>query len=325
MFIKQYELWQTCNNNCVFCFNKAQANTLDQVQQEQSLRSVLASIDDVVKEHKGNLAIELIGGEFFQGQMSTDIVRDLFFTLIRKLKQYGDTGDINQVCIFCTLTLGDQRDLFETIKVLTENKNKGFSVWISTSYDTRGRFTTESKLQSWQDNMLKLAAIDDIHRNTTIIFTQDFVSKVLTGELNLQEFQEKYKTTLFFKHPLPLLINGYYTREIKDPTELYFHAKREAIKTWDWFMPYRSDALKVMVQLNAMGILDRLMGLDYRADDLDSKFENGKWMKTKRDKEHNIESLDETKNKCGHLLTYMCYADSEACMLCDKESILNEV
>lgn len=320
MFIKQYELWQTCNNNCVFCFNKGFAQKLEPEKQEKSLRFVIQDIDRVVSEHK-ELSIELIGGDFFQGQLSTPVVKELFYQLIYKLKNLGDSGLIKQVCLFATLTIGEQEDLYKVLDILTSNQKTPFEVWVSTSYDAKGRFHNNDMLNNWKKHMIKMSSIPSVYKNTTIIFTQAFLDSVLSGDFNFIDFQDKYKTTLFFKHPLPLLINSYYTDGEKDHKKVYNLAKRDCILKTPWFMPRREDALKVMSIMNECNILDRLMGLDYRADDLDSKFDENGFIKTVRDKENNIESLDEEKNKCGHLLTYMCYSNSDKCLLCDKESL----
>ena len=96
--------------------------------------------------------------------------------------------------------------------------------------------------------------------------------------------------------------------------------KEDMLKRLPWFLPKRKDALKVMQKMREHGLLNRLMGLEYRADDLDAKFgEVGHWVKTIRDKEHNIESKNEAKLPCGDLVTYMCYADSDKCLLCDRD------
>lgn len=321
MFLKQYELWQTCNNNCLFCFNKKNVGFLNPEQQIAALNYVIKDLDTVVMQHK-DLSIELIGGDFFQGQLSTPEVRELFFVLIKKLRALADAGSLKQVCIFVTLTIGDQADLYKTIDMLT---TPNLELWVSTSYDTYGRFITPERLNTWNLNMLKISSYTNLHINTTSILTSDFVTKVLAGELDLAEFQDKYRTTLFFKHPLIMLSEEALSQPNADPRALYLKEKARILKTMPWFLPKRCDVLKFMVYLQELGILDRLMGLEYRADDLDAKFiDQGHFVKTLRDKENNIESAGEAKNPCGHVLTYMCYADSDKCLLCDRENILNE-
>lgn len=321
MYIKQYELWQTCNNNCVFCFNKAGRGLYNPEQQTKSLLFVLSDLDRVVREHS-SLSIELIGGDFFQGQLVDVKVRELFFQLLQKIKSYGDKGQIKQVVLFATLTIGEQEDLYKALDIV---KGGSMEVWVSTSYDTKGRFNSQSQYDTWDKQMLKLASIKGVYRNTTAIFTQDFCEKVNSGDLDLKEFQDKYKTTLFFKHPLPPLVTNYYLSEDEDSKKVFFQQKEKEIQNIPWFFPRREDALKTMQKMNELGILDRLMGLDYRADDLDSKFTEKKgFLKTVRDKEHRIESTTEDKSPCGHLLTYACYRDSDKCLLCDKENIYGE-
>ena len=324
MFIKQYELWQTCNNNCVFCFNKEESGKLQPEKQIDTLKEVLVDLDRVVKEHGGDLSVELIGGEFFQGQLADSRVRDLFFDVIRKLRTLGDAGSLQQVCLFVTLTIGEQLDLYNALDILTGNPSSKLAVWVSTSYDTKGRFTAD-KLETWKTHMKRLASMPRVYRNTTFIFTQDFAEKVVSGELNLETFRDEYKTTLFFKHPMPNLINQARPEPGMDVLALYKHAKEECLKETPWFLPKRNTAIQAMSIMNSLGCLDRFMNLQYRADDLARQFnkETG-WDKTIRDKEKGIESFDEEKNSCGHLVPYMCYADSDKCIMCDKEILLDE-
>lgn len=321
MFIKQYELWQTCNNNCIFCFNKEGRGLYNPIQQKHSLEFVLKDLDRVVEKHK-NLAVELIGGDIFQGQLRDKEVKALFFTLLRKIKSYGDRGLIKQLVLFCTLTIGEQEDLYSSLDIVLGGP---MEIWVSTSYDTKGRFNSQSQWDTWNKQMLRLSQIPNLYRNTTIIFTQDFCEKVLSGELNLKKFQDKYKTTLFFKHPLPPAVTNYHPKKEEDSKQVFYTQKKAEIERIPWFFPKRQDALKVMAMMNSLGILDRLMGLDYRADDLDNKWDDSRgFLKTIRDKENNIEDKSEDTNSCGHLLSYVCYQDSDRCLLCDKENIYGE-
>lgn len=319
MFLKQYELWQTCNNNCLFCFNKANAHIDNDEAKIAALRAVIADLDVVPGTIQDKLSIELIGGDFFQGQLHNPSVRTLFFQLMDKLVSLRDSKQIAQVVLFVTLTLGDNKDLYEAIDVLTRNAPADFEVWISTSYDTKGRFDA-AKLENWKTHMTRLACIPTIHRNTTIILTQAFVDEVLSGAFDFQDFQDTYQTTLFFKHPLIMLDELAKHGDVSDQIIKYKRAKEDMLKRLPWFLPKRKDALKVMQKMREHGLLNRLMGLEYRADDLDAKFgEVGHWVKTIRDKEHNIESKNEAKLPCGDLVTYMCYADSDKCLLCDRD------
>lgn len=316
MYLKQYELWQTCQNNCVFCFNKANAWKSDDEAKKLALEAVIEDLDKQVLLHS-DLSIELIGGDFFQGQLSNPDVRDLFFKLIEKLKKLGDSNKIKQVVLFVTLTIGEQEELYKTLDILCSDN---FEVWVSTSYDTKGRFD-DKKLENWKKHMSILSKMSTVHLNTTIILTQAFVESVLSGEFNFIDFQLTYNTTLFFKHPLIMLDEIAKQDSSFGQRERYISAKKDMLKRIPWFLPKREDTLKVMSKMAEIGILDRLMGLDYRADDLDAKFaEEGHWVKTIRNKDKNIESENEAKNPCGHLITYMCYSDSDKCLLCDKDT-----
>jgi len=98
------------------------------------------------------------------------------------VNEHIKSGVINEVWISATLTIGDQRHLFETLDIF-EDKSK---VWILTSYDTIGRFHTPKMKRDWLENMEKLREYSkELKINITSILTGDFIDRYLEGTLDL--------------------------------------------------------------------------------------------------------------------------------------------
>lgn len=325
MYIAQYELWTTCFNNCEFCINEHYIHDVNVERQRHALQSVIDNLDVIYETVKDTISVELIGGDFFQGQLNDPETKRLWYALMDKLHKLGEEEKIQEVVIFATLTIGDHSDLFKSINIIKPNKDSKLDLWVSTSYDTRGRFITPKHLECWQHNMLELGKLETVKLNTTLILTQDCVEKINSGELDLEEFAKTYKTTLFFKQPTVPDKAITYEDIQKSYGPHYMALKEEYKKRFDWFLCKRSDTMKAMRKLKQLGILDRLMGLNYRADNLAKHFtQKDSWDNIKRDKKTQTEGDVFATAPCGHLYYYRCYSDSDKCILCDKEALLED-
>ena len=64
----QFELWQDCDNGCEWCYLKDHRILTNDQQKIHNIQEVIKDINsDSLNDFN---AIGLIGGEFFQGQMS---------------------------------------------------------------------------------------------------------------------------------------------------------------------------------------------------------------------------------------------------------------
>ena len=131
----QFELWEECNSKCKFCYlgnNNCTASVEKKIYGIQNAIDVITNLD--FNEYD---TVSLMGGELFQGQMSDECVKSKFFELINLMHDLYQRGFIRNIWIYATLTIGDQRDLYDTLEIL-----KNDEIWILTSYDTMGRFHT---------------------------------------------------------------------------------------------------------------------------------------------------------------------------------------
>lgn len=303
------ELWEECNNFCEFCFiDSFNKKTSDDIKLNniQLAKNVLNEINEPKK------AFGLIGGEFFQGQLNTSFIKDNFYDLCKLIFDKMNDGLIEDFWCCCTLTIGNQQDLYHLIDLFDKtirNKEK-HKFWILTSYDTKGRYTSKQKFDNWNNHMLNLQQYSFVKFNVTSILSQDFCEKVIKNELNLNEFRQKYHCKLFFKQP----------------TQTRCGKKEELNKKISWFFVKRKTFLEFLqkIKKDYNEMFNEILNIDLRADMVYSEIRGTEEIDPHiRNKETWDESDSDYNSKCGHIINYQCYSDSDACCLCDYLKIKN--
>ena len=319
----QFEIWNECNNGCKFCFNRYVYDLSDE-QKLRSLNIVLQKISDL-EIYKTYNKIAFIGGEFFQGQLRNNEVREAFFKTIDKINELLEAGYIEEFWITATLTIGKQEDLFELFKRIKKHS----AIWICTSYDAVGRFTPE-KLLAWQENMQAIKAYDpSIRINVTTIITGQFADDYLSGKFKLDEFRSKYQCAWFSKTPLLPAGCGM--------------TKAEYNKTIPNFFPSRKPFLSFLTmfrQQESAFDYDKLYGSEFRSNALIKTYSDDQMLVLLRDKSSKNDRIGIVSNEdfqqhaykgisfvqktckcCNHSQEYQLYVDSDRCFICDKEMI----
>lgn len=305
----QFELWKQCNNFCEFCYLGEQNIFVSDEVKLQNLEKVSLTIDKYFAENIEQIqAIGFLGGEFFQGQMSNPEVKKNFYALCEKCFKLIDENRIRDFWCYCTLTIGNQEDLYTLVelfdKIVTDKEKHKF--WIQVSYDVQGRFNVPAKFENWNYHMLNLQNYSFIRFNITSILTESFLQAVLSGELNLSEFQKKYKNHFF----------------LKQANLIGRMTKQEILKKMPWFFPKRKTFLAFLHKLKKENpfLFKELLDISLRSDFMYNSLENQE--KDNIDPDiRNKETWEEyslnTNPKCGHVDLYQCYSDSDACCLCD--------
>ena len=334
----QFELWQTCNSKCTFCY-LGESNLCTPIELKlKAVNDAIAFLSDEKKIAPYN-TVSYIGGEFFQGQLDTLELKDKFFDLMHKTAELQISGKMKEVWIMCTLTIGDQEDLYTSLNILNEayisagKPELMNQVWIVTSYDTIGRFHTQKMLDNWKYHMQYIREVyPAIHFNTCTILTQNLITKYLNDEWSFHDFMNKYHTAMFFKQPSP----GAIKPSIQNGTdlELIMSAKQEMEKRLPGFFPKREDFLQFLIKFkdDCPDIWNKLFNIQYRADDLYRNFNDDekRMLHNHRAKDKKSEvdedngTLDSKTASCGHSLNYSAYIDSDECMICDREFIASQ-
>lgn len=346
----QWELWQCCNNLCSFCYIGKDGRHTDKERQLKSLSDLELALKTLDFEKYNN--ISLIGGEFFQGQLADPDVKEAFMKVIQMISNLYIEQKIGSVWIAATLTIGDQKDLYETLDIFDRDgvrphpKYGASGVWICTSWDAHGRFHSEKNQNNWGYHMKHLEErYPWIKKNTTIILMQKLCEQYLSGEFVPKEFSKEFGTALYYKVPgitqhlengvkgLPDMLTcskegriGEYLMAVKEQMESDFGYR---------FFPDRTTFRKFLVKYakEDPDTYDRLYNISYRADELHRNFNDiDDFDDHQRLKDSNLESnlsmesilnpecLIEPMSK-KHITNYATYSDCNACMVCDRLQI----
>lgn len=309
----QFELWQECGSGCVFCYLRDQNKFTPDNLKIKACEDALAKISDLSNYPEYD-TLSYLGGEFFQGQMKNPEVKNAFMKLMKKTAQLLNDGYIKHVWLYATMTIGDQKDLYETLDLFKDHKGE---FWVLTSYDTLGRFHTNKMFETWDYHMKNIHKLyPDFLFNITTILSEDCIDKYMSGELSFQKMMEDYHATFFFKQC-----------GTPDMTPAEFNEK-----ILPHFVPPRHKFLQFLRKFKRQEgpiMWDKLFNIYYRADTL---YRNGN--DNNQRMELNIRHKDERKEieldhdtsetetlPCGHMKAYAAYSDSNACVLCDKEML----
>ncbi len=337
----QWELWHFCNSLCKFCYLGKENRLHNKERQITSIIDLGKAVDKLDYTKYNNISI--IGGEFFQGQLDDKEIHDNFFEVIKKIfKKYLDKK-IGSIWITCTLTIGDQKHLYELLEIADQmevfpNKKYGSSgLWLCTSWDSAGRFHNNNMENNWKFHMKNIKSkYPWVKFNTTIILQQDFIEKYINDEFSPKKFMEEYKTTIFYKQPgVPSKICSQNNDEnkfnvfSKELSDIWLAEKQkynDEIFGYEFF-PKRKTFLKFLSKYYAEDkeTYDRLFNIEYRADELHRNFNDiDHDISIKRSKFQDQEEDGVVPLPCGHIHYYASYSDSNKCCVCDKRFIENE-
>ena len=308
----QFELWEECGNGCKWCYLGNNNKYTPKEVKLNSLQNALYKIQDLSNYPEFD-TLSYLGGEFFQGQLKDPEVYDKFMELMRATADLLRQGYIKEVWIYATLTIGSQKDLYDTLELF---KGMTDRFWLLTSYDTMGRFHTQKMEDSWKYHMKNIYKLyPDIHFNTTTILTADCIEKYLNNEISFKSMMEEYHTLFFFKQ---VGCDDCSPREYNQKYNMNF-------------VPKRSEFLKFLAKFKreeSEMMWDKLFNIQYRCDVL---YRNGNTLDEQmqlnirhKDSKEEIElggklTRETVVAECGHLKQYHAYCDCDGCVLCDKE------
>lgn len=339
----QWELWQYCNSLCDFCYLGEENRIHNKERQKQSLIDLNLAIDHMNFTEYNN--ISLIGGEFFQGQLDDPEIYNLFFKTIKRIFQLYVDKKIGSIWITCTLTIGDQKDLYTMLNLADKmgvhpKVEYGASgLWLCTSWDAAGRFHSPKMKENWEYHMKHMKQLYPwIKFNTTIILQQAFIDQYLNNEFSAHKFMEEYSTTLFFKQcgippfePEELDLPADIKLDATDPAErarvldIVKTKAKQKVNDKFIFFPTRNSFIKFLIKFykEDRECYDRLFNIIYRSDELHRNFiRNEHDIKNQRFKtKTGPEETGKEILPCGHTETYAAYIDSNRCCICDRDTI----
>lgn len=291
----QFELWKQCSNNCEFCWNKPHVFYNNSAQKIDRLHNALEEISSL--DYNEYDVVGLIGGEFFEGQLSDPCVLSYFLILIENIAKLLACDKLKQ----CFITISFLKKDFLYLDLVV-NRFKQFNcldkvLWC-TSYDEKGRFHTEEQKQIWFKNLEEMQKIG-LKIHVEMIVTQALIESLLNNTLKLD---------LFFNKDIQI--------DFLRPQTIEGKTKEEMIKEMPYFFPSRNSFLKFLSFINNKypEKLKDLFSLENRARKIFMADETV----VIRNPNNYIENIEKDSIiSCGHSEVFCGYSDTDDCMICD--------
>ena len=335
----QWQVWTYCNNHCKFCFLGDANREYLKDRQHISLAGLESAIDNMNFSEYNN--ISLIGGEFFQGQLSDPETKEFFFRIMIKIFQLYVDKKIGSMWLTATLIDKNQSDLYELLDlaesmgVFPKEEYGASGLWLCTSWDSTGRFHTEEAKESWESNMLYLKQrYPWIKLNTTIILQQSFIDLYLNNEFKPKKFMEEFNTSIFYMQPC---LSGITEMMVEHESgnlriednfdEFWLKLKKDTNEKYEFF-PERKEFIKFLNKYYKEDYESfiKLFNIEYRSDEIHLNInseDHDRIISRVKDNSAPEECFPPVM-KCGHIYNYAPYIYSNRCCICDKNVIENE-
>ena len=299
----QYGIWSNCSNRCDFCLIEKHYYR----SPEQMIRYLQEVIDNVKIQDWANKfsdGISLLGGELYF--ITDKAVQDKFMELIDTIIDYVLKVSPNPNCKYSTVTNGiyEPTFLYRVIDRIIERAGIQF-VDVNFSYDLKYRFHSEEARKQCLQNIIDFHKRYDYRIGVQMILTQYLIDMINSGEFSINKWQNEIAPGSIIEFLYPHKIH---TGLILDD----FNFKR-------------SDFIKVMKKIrdeNPENFYNFVSSVRHS-----SVFKYTGLYIDEKGITHPEPVLSDGKeiinNKCGHSALYQCYTDSDKCILCDLNNIIN--
>lgn len=187
--IFEFIVWENCNNHCQFCFQRENAEIINNIQKKKNLETVLSFLDS--DKYVKGCHLLIVGGEIFDNPKMFPDLKVFFDNIFNRILKdeievlYINTNLIYQDISICEYVL----DKFKEHNILDR-------IHFTTSYDLKGRFKTEEDRFMMLDNVRTLGAKYPRALITNIILTEDVCNKILSNKFDIMNFRESYNTEI---------------------------------------------------------------------------------------------------------------------------------
>ncbi len=198
--IYEFLLWDNCNNNCKFCFQRELPRLFSLKQREQILNKTIDFInsDNFLKGSH----ILVVGGEIFDKPTDFNILYTFFEDIINKMLN----DDIEYLYLNTNLLYKDLSSLYRVLTLLNENSLL-HRLKFTTSYDFEGRFKTKDDELLMLSNLEKLKWLfPNVNIVVNMILTDKACEYILNDKFDFMHFRQKYDIEI---NLLPYIIYDY--------------------------------------------------------------------------------------------------------------------
>lgn len=289
--INEFILWNNCNNDCKFCWQRKEKQQTV-AHKLESLMLVKETVSDLFDTH-----VLYVGGETLAetNQVIIKSLNDLYDLTFDKMKR----NEIDQLYINTNILYDINTQLVPIL-----NKAREFDlirrIHFTTSGDNYGRFRndgTNSSDELFYDNLYEIRhKYPDLPIYVNIILTDDFCNDVLDNSFDISTYEGRHQVMV---NTIPYIKFG---AVIGAPT--------------------REKVFNTLIKLN-----EQMPG--YLLKYCDNFLLNQKIILHKYDSDNGVlDDVSSDKSLCGHSENFKrCYSDSDECFVCDckqlKEQLLD--
>ena len=180
----EFLLWNNCNNNCKFCWQRKEKQSTE----EEQVEAIDLAHEEITKLKDAHVLI--IGGEIFSETNKRIILNlyGLFLSIISKMLK----NEIDQ-CYINTNLLYDMDKLLIPVLKMFDTTGLIKRIHFTTSADDFGRFSNDNTRKLFYDNLQDLRKkYPDLYIICNIILTDYFCDAILTDKFNIKEYKDKY-------------------------------------------------------------------------------------------------------------------------------------
>ena len=282
--IYEFIVWENCNNNCRFCFQRKNPKIYNKEQRELILGQVLDFIESD-KFIKGSHLL-VVGGEIFHLIEDKDTLEAFYDKVIEYMK-----NDIIDLLYINTNLI--YKDLSLLITILNNIKEEDLlnRVRFTTSYDIDGRFKTEEDAHRFINNVKDIRkSYPELHMVVNTILTKK-VCQLLTNTLYNISIKRLMQEFDCWVNLIPYII--YDENMAPSRNEIF-------------------EALQTVEDENEGYIKQYINNLD-----LDQE------KKVFINKGDNFELCQSDEADCGHSINFKRYSTNGSCYICDLKRCFN--
>lgn len=301
----QYGIWSNCSNKCDFCLIEKHYYRSPE-QMVQYLQDVIDNVKVQDWANKFSDGISLLGGELYF--ITDKNVQDKFMELIDTIIDYVLKVSKNPNCKYSTVTNGiyEPSFLYRVIDRIIERAGIQY-VDVNFSYDLKYRFHSEEARKQCLQNIIDFHKRYNYRIGVQMILTQYLIDMINSGRFSINQWQDEIAPGSILEFLYPHKIHTGYVL--------------------DDFNYRRKDFLKFMRKIykeneenffNFISSVRHSSVFKYTGLYID---ENGI-----THKEPVLSDGKEIINPiCNHSTLYQCYSDSDKCMLCDLNSMIDAI
>ena len=190
--IYEFLVWDNCNNNCKFCFQRNTPRIFNYKIRQYILNNVITFIDSD-QFIKGS-HILIVGGEIFYNLADQAILSTFFNQIIERMLN----NIIDLLYINTNLLYSDCINLYNLLGLIKKN-NLFDRLRFTTSYDIEGRFKEKEDEQLMLTNLLSIKEkYPKCQIVTNIILTKQLCNAILANTFSPKKFMTTYNCWINF-------------------------------------------------------------------------------------------------------------------------------